>query len=294
MTGSAPKAADTSHHPVSVNTWSFYHHRLAAEPEEQFWARAMTAARDAGFTAWEPGVVDVADLERHATWAGSAGLELTSAYHGTKLHTLPYAGAAVATLGALAAAGSRWGMRILVVNADPDSWVAHRAKTDAEIRTQTAALREAGQEVARHGVQLAYHWHLPEFLNGATEANHFMLATDPAELALCLDVHWTWASCAGSNVAVENALLGYRERIVELHLRQSHGGVWDEVLGSGDVDYGPVVHSLAATQPLLVAEQAPSPESATTMDLAAATRRNAEWIRATFGSWPGVPGTAPG
>lgn len=292
MISTGPKAVDTSQHPVSVNTWSFYHHRLAGEPEEQFWPRAMAAARHGGFTSWEPGVVGVADLERHAIWASDAGLELTSAYHGAKLHTPAAATTAVATLGALAAAGSRHGMRILVVNADPDSWVEHRAKTDAEIRTQVAALREAGQEVARHGVQLAYHWHLPEFLNGATEANHMMLATDPAQLALCLDVHWTWQSCAGSNVAVENALLGYRERIVELHLRQSHGGVWDEALGSGDVEYGPVVQALAASQPLLVAEQAPAPEAAMTMDLTDAAQHNADWIRTTFGSWPGITGAA--
>jgi inosose dehydratase len=268
--------------PISINTWSCGRFREPGEPDEQFWPRAIAAVAAAGVGAWEPAVVDPDDLAQHKGWAAAAGLAVPSAYFGARMHTTEAATAAVSALVSIGEAGAPGGLRILVVNADPESWTLHRAKSDPQLRTQVAALREAGQALSAAGVRLAYHWHIPEFLAGATEANHMMLATTASELSLCLDVHWTWHSCGASNVAVENALLGYGDRIVALHLRQSRDGIWTQTLCDGDVDYAEVSRATAASNPLLVIEQAPGEGVPTTLDLRAATAANLAWVRATF------------
>ena len=65
-----------------------------------------------------------------------------------------------------------------------------------------------------------------------------LTATDPANVKFCLDAHWVFRGCGDSQVALFERLEHYGERIVELHLRQSRGGVWTEVFSAdGDVDY---------------------------------------------------------
>ena len=85
-----------------------------------------------------------------------------------------------------------------------------------------------------------------------------LLATDPAHMTFCLDVHWIYRGAGNSNVALYDVLTLYADRISELHIRQSTDHVWSETLGEGDIDYTAVVDVLVqrGIRPHLVLEQA--------------------------------------
>ena len=76
----------------------------------------------------------------------------------------------------------------------------------------------------------------------------------------------------GSQIALFDVIKLYGDRIVEVHLRQSHDGIWCETFGEGDIDYTRLVDELAerSITPLWVLEQAVEADSPNTMDAAAA------------------------
>ncbi len=117
---------------------------------------------------------------------------------------------------------------------------------------------------------------------GGREFHHMLTATDPELLSLCLDSHWIFRGCGDSQVAVFDAVQHYHERIVELHLRQSVGGIWSEVFSMvGDVDYPRLFDQLAdwSISPHLVLEQAVETGSPDTMSAVQAhtmSRKNLE------------------
>ena len=105
---------------------------------------------------------------------------------------------------------------------------------------------------------LAYHNHDAELRQGGREFHHMLTATDAANVKFCLDAHWVFRGCGDSEVAVFDALTHYHERIVELHLRQSVGGVWTEAFSmEGDIDYARLFSYLTdkGITPHLVLEQ---------------------------------------
>ena len=83
---------------------------------------------------------------------------------------------------------------------------------------------------------LAYHNHDAEMREGAREFHHMLTGTDPANVKLCLDAHWIYRGSGNSQVALFDIVEIYVDRIVELHLRQSHDGIWSEVFGEGDIN----------------------------------------------------------
>ena len=77
----------------------------------------------------------------------------------------------------------------------------------------------------------------------------------------------------------------YGKRIVELHVRQSVGGVWSETFtAAGDIDYTRFVKELAAKgiQPHIVIEQCVEVASPKTLDAVAAHKIDLIEIRKTF------------
>ena len=101
---------------------------------------------------------------------------------------------------------------------------------------------------------LAYHFHAPEWRNGGREFYHVMGQTDPNLVKLCLDTHWVYRGTGNNAEKVYEVLDRYADRTVELHLRQSNGGIWTEYLSEGDIDYVKVARMLKAkgVKPLLV------------------------------------------
>lgn len=77
----------------------------------------------------------------------------------------------------------------------------------------------------------------------------------------------------------------YGDRITELHIRQSKGGTWTEVLGPGDIDYPALVAALAEMDvgPHVVLEQAVEEGTPHTLDARWWThRRSLDYLREVF------------
>jgi inosose dehydratase len=113
-----------------------------------------------------------------------------------------------------------------------------------------------------------------------------LTATDPANVKFCLDAHWVFRGCGDSQVALFDAVEHYGSRIVELHLRQSRGGIWTEVFtGEGDIDYARLGAWLTrrGLKPHLVLEQAVEGGSPKTLDAVTAHRQGLEQVRRLFG-----------
>ena len=107
-----------------------------------------------------------------------------------------------------------------------------------------------------------------------------LTATDAENVKLCLDSHWIYRGCGNSSVAVFDVVQHYHDRIVELHLRQSKGGIWtEEFRMQGDLDYQRLFAFLKSksVSPNLVLEQAVeagSPKTMSVVDAHRASRRN--------------------
>jgi inosose dehydratase len=91
--------------------------------------------------------------------------------------------------------------------------------------------------------------------------------------------------CGDSEVALFDVLERYGERVVELHLRQSKGGVWVEAFSAdGDIDYARLAACLRRRRirPQLTLEQAVEAKSPKTLDAVTAHRAGVAVVRSLF------------
>lgn len=200
-------------------------------------------------------------LEQH-------GLTMKSIYVNSTLHEEAAIQKSQASVLKIAKAGKALGLEILVTNPSPIKWGGKAAKTDEQLKLQAQALDELGTALAEEGMTLAYHNHDMELHHGAREFHHMLTGTSPKVVKFCLDSHWVFRGCGNSEVALFDALEHYHERVVELHLRQSQNGVWQEAFTmNGDIDYGSLFSRLkkAGIAPHLVLEQAVEARSSNTM-----------------------------
>jgi len=103
-----------------------------------------------------------------------------------------------------------------------------------------------------------------------------LLASDPRNVSLCLDAHWVYRGSGNSQVALFDVVKLYGKRIVEVHIRQSKGGIWQETFSDGDIDYRRLATDLKAqnVRPLLVLEQCLEKGSPNTMGPVEAHRQD--------------------
>lgn len=246
-------------------------------------AKAMGLAKSAGLDAWEPFGENAEAVRRAAKLAEEAGLATPSMYAGGILHD---EGAAAIVEGIVEAARAArdHGTRVVVVNPNPIRWGGPENKSDAQLRTQAAHLQRLGERLRDLGLALAYHTHDPEMRAAAREFHHMLVATDPAVVKLCFDAHWIYRGAEDSNVAMLDIARLYGDRVVHMHLRQSHGGVWSETIGDGDVDYPALVEVLRerGARPLLVLERAIEKGTPSTMPWEDAERRSLAYLRDAF------------
>jgi inosose dehydratase len=241
-------------------------------------AESLAAVASSGLAGYEPAVRSPAEFDGLAARLAAAGLALRSFYVNSALHEPALAAASHAEVLALARAARPLGAKIIVTNPAPLRWGGPENKTDAQLRTQAAALDRLGADLRALGLTLAYHNHDIELRSGAREFHHMLSATDPAHVRFCLDVHWVYRGCGDSQVALFDVVDRYADRIVELHLRQSRDGIWTEVFtAEGDIDYPRLAAVLRARRvaPLLVLEQAPEKGTPRTLDAVAAHRQSA-------------------
>lgn len=197
----------------------------------------LAAVQQSGLRTWEQPVDSAAAADSLGQLAAVHDLQLLSIYAGGVMHTGDWE-AVVDHILQQAGWMKPHGTRIVVVNPDPIAWGQPLAKDDPQLRIQLKAMQSLGRQLAAEGFELAYHTHDPEMLHGAREFHHMMLHTDPATVGWCLDSHWIWRGCGNSQVALNDCIHLYGNRIRSVHLRQSHGGVWDETFGAeGDIDH---------------------------------------------------------
>ena len=248
---------------------------------------ALATIASAGFTGYEPIINDVTEFEGLGARLRAHGLEMRSLYVNSTLHDESMSAASIARVLAIARHAVEIGTRIIVTNPSPIRWGGQENKTDAQIRSQAVALDRMGRELRALGLTLAYHNHDAELRLGAREFHHMLTATDPAHVKFCLDAHWVFRGCGDSQVALFDAVEHYDERIVELHLRQSRGGVWTEVFSAdADINYGRLATWLRQRKmrPQLTLEQAVEQATPKSLDAVAAHRMGLAAVRDTFRS----------
>jgi inosose dehydratase len=246
---------------------------------------ALSTIASAGFSGYEPIVTDVKEFEGLGERLQSHGLEIRSLYVNSSLHDESAAATSIEQVLAIARRAVELGTRIIVTNPSPLRWGGAENKTDGQIRAQAIALDRLGRELRALGLTLAYHNHDAELRLGAREFHHMLTATDPANVKFCLDAHWVFRGCGDSQVALFDVLEHYGDRIVELHLRQSRGGVWTEVFSAeGDVDYSRLSAWLQqhSIKPRLTLEQAVEKGTPKTVNAVIAHRQGLAVVRELF------------
>lgn len=247
----------------------------------------LKAVASTGVNGFEPIGNSAEQIRALGPLLNENDLEMRSLYVNSNLHEPADVEKSIADVLAIANEAKKLGTQIVVTNPSPIRWGGDENKSDQQLITQAKALDELGSEMNRIGLTLAYHNHDAELRMGGREFHHMLTATDPDKLRLCLDSHWIFRGCGDSQVALFDAVQHYHERIVELHLRQSLDGVWNEVFTmAGDIDYRRVVDRLAAwdLKPHLVLEQAVEAESPDTMTAAEAHAQSRRILGAAVAS----------
>ncbi len=271
------------HIASNVYSWQVYYAR-EGRAFDMTRATDLNAVKAAGLDGLEPILETPEDAERIGAAVKAAGLEMRSAYVNTTLHRPDEVERSTSRVLAIAERARAYGNRIIVTNPNPIQWGGTQDKNDDELERQAQALNRLGKALLKLGVTLAYHNHDIELRQAARELHHMMTGTDPRYVKLCLDPHWIYRGSGNSQVAMFDVVRLYGRRIVEVHVRQSSGGVWSEVFGDGDLDYGRLVGEFKrlGVRPHIVLEQAVEQGSPRTMESERAMRLSGERVRELF------------
>lgn len=276
-------AGRTIHLSCNLYTWYSYYNRLGRD----FYAdidAGLAEVKKSGVDGFEPSLTSTDQVDEMAPLLEKHGLEMRSVYVNSKLHVKEEADQSIDEVLSIVERCKPLGTKIVVTNPSPIGWGSSENKTDRQIIDQAVALDRLGALLREMGMQLAYHTHDSEFRAGAREFHHMMLATDPRNVAFCLDVHWVYRGAENSNVALFDVLELYGDRIAELHVRQSKDGIWTETFGAGDIDYPAVVQALVGLnlKPHIVLEQAAEEGTPQTMSPLEAHRTSQVALRKIF------------
>lgn len=282
---SAQASPVTSGQPVSCNayTWNTFYNRAGktwmADPDA-----CLTEYVKTGLTAYEPSFSNADEVRKLAPFLTKYRLTMPSLYVNSTLHKPDEAQQSIDAVLAIADAARPLGARIIVTNPDPIKWGSNDDKTDADLIEQAKNLDRLGAELRKRGFTLAYHTHAPEHRQAAREFHHMLLSSDPRNVSLCLDAHWVYRGSGNSQIALFDVMKLYGKRIVEVHIRQSKSGIWQETFGDGDIDYNRLATALKSQgiRPLLVLEQCLEPGSPNTMGPVAAHQQDLAYAKAVF------------
>lgn len=271
--------------PLSCNayTWNTFYGR-----EKKQWMANPDASLSefvqTGLTAYEPSFNNAVEVEKLAPLLPKYKLAMPSLYVNSALHRAEEAQKSIDSVLAIADAAKPLGARIIVTNPNPIKWGSNDDKTDVDLTEQAKNLDRLGAELRKRGITLAYHTHAPEHRQAAREFHHMLLASDPKNVSLCLDAHWVYRGSGNSQVALFDVVKLYGKRIVELHIRQSKGGIWQETLTDGDIDYRRLVSELKAQniRPLVVLEQCLEKDSPNTMGPVEAHKQDISYAKDVF------------
>ena len=256
----ADDGAGLSGQQIATNTYPWLTFARRAEvPFELHSDKLLAQIAATGITGYEPIIEKVSEFKGLGSRLAKHQLRLQSIYVNVLLHDPELAEQKVNEVVEIAKTAAELGTRIVVANPTPIRWGGTEDKDDTQLRRQAQMFDRLGARLRSHGVTLAYHNHDAELRQGGREFHHMLTATDPDNVKFCFDAHWIFRGCGDSEVAVMDTLTNYHERIVELHLRQSHRGVWTETFTmQGDINYRKLFDYLNGKQivPHLVLEQA--------------------------------------
>ena len=184
-------------------------------------------------------------------------MQVRSIYVNGNLHDEATAMAEIKRITAVAEKAKTVGAKVVVYNP-----MAKSGKSDAELNTQNQSLDLLGAELRKTGLKLAMHYHTTELEFAGREFHSFMCDTKPENVSLCFDTHWSYRASNNSAVSAYSHAKLYGDRIVELHVRQSQGGIWTETfVKNADIDYDKTLAILRQNKGfdncLVVLEQAP-------------------------------------
>ncbi|GLU55985.1 sugar phosphate isomerase/epimerase family protein [Dyadobacter frigoris] len=233
-----------------------------------------------GLKAYEPGLNTVDDVKKLLPLLQKHKLLMPSVYVNSSLHEHDEGQKSIQTVLSIADALKPADTKIVVTNPNPIQWGGQQNKSDAQLTEQAKNLDLLGAELRKRGMTLAYHTHDVELRAAAREFHHMLLATNPQNVSLCLDVHWVYRGSGDSQIALFDIVKLYGTRIVELHLRQSKGGIWQETFGEGDIDYKLLISRLKEmnVRPHWVLEQCLEKISPKTMSAAEAHKIDLKYV----------------
>ncbi|MDR2643787.1 MAG: sugar phosphate isomerase/epimerase [Planctomycetaceae bacterium] len=269
--------AELKHLHVAVNQYSagnFY------QRDGKNFLDRLVEMKSVGVDGLEPMVDNVKNLENIVKRLKDSGLESRSIYISGNLHDSRVAVNELSRLRAISEKSKELGSEFAVFNP-----VAKRGKNDAELKLQTDNVNKLGAELAAIGIKLAFHYHTVELEFAGREFYHLLNNTDPKNLSLCLEEHWSYRGAGNSQVALFDHLKLFRNRISVVHLRQSIGNVWSETFGDGDIDNVKFASELKASNvPIhFVLEQAVEKGTPKTLAADVVFRQSCEYVRRVFG-----------
>jgi len=210
------------------------------------------------------------------------GLEMRSIYVGGEadMHNENTADKDIARILAIGEKVKAFGTIVLVFNP-----AVKQGKSDAELIRQSKNMDTLGAGLRKIGISLAFHYHTSELEFGAREFHHVLCGTDPKNVSICFEQHWSYRASGNSQVAVFDHLKLYGNRSAEVHLRQSIDNVWSETFGDGDIDNIRLAAGFKKLHkmPHVVLEQAAENGTPKTISPAEIFRRSADYVRRVFG-----------
>jgi inosose dehydratase len=218
------------------------HYNRARERMDDHLDEVFAATKRAGYDAVQGflGAYDTAAAaESFAAKLKQHELTMPVAYAGGPMHTHEDGQKTIANIARQAENGLPHGLKVVVHNPNPIG----REKTDDELAIQAANVEALGAQLRKRGLYLAIHSHAPEMKTGAREWRHILQHTKPENVSICLDLHWVLRGGQDPYKLLADA----GQRVLDLHLRNSRGGVWTEDLADGDIDYTRVAEVLKKT-----------------------------------------------
>lgn len=272
--------------PISSNSynWGTFYGR-----ENKNWGENLDSDiaeyKKTGLQAYEPSLGSAGEAKNLIAVLKKYDIKMPSVYIGSVLHERDEIEKSIKNILEIVDVVKKYGTKIIVTNPNPIAWGSDKLKTDEQLTLQAKALEKIGKSLKLDGLKLAYHTHDVELKAGAREFHHMLQNTSPENLYFCMDIHWVYRGSHNSQLAVFDVLKMYGDRIVELHIRQSKNGVWQEVFTSeGDIDYKKFALELLKkkVKPHLVIEQCLEKDSPNTMNAVQAHTIDFKEIKNTF------------
>ncbi len=245
--------------------------------------KCLAEMKKSGADGLEPMINSAQDSEIYGTALQKQKMEMRSIYIGANLHEKGTLAAELERILASVKKAAEFGTKVVVINPAPKE-----GKTDAELVYQSENFNSLGSELRKMGLSLCFHYHTTELQFAAREFHHLLCGTEPENMGICFDVHWSYRASGNSAVAAYDHARLYGDRVVEFHLRQSKDGVWTELFGEGDIDYPWIANYVARrfkAKPHIVLEQAPEQGTPSTMKSGEVFKKSLETTREMFAAY---------